>query len=63
LGIGEDSRRESTSNPEEDTLPKPLRASIVSNETVEKPIDNLAGLAEGVDLGGVLFFLRISALA
>jgi hypothetical protein len=38
-------------------------SSPIPNETVEKPIDNLAGIAEGVDLGGVLFFLRISALS
>jgi hypothetical protein len=34
-----------------------------SGETVEKPICDLAGIADGVDFGGILFFMELTALS
>jgi len=41
-----------------------FRVQVVSTrETVEKPICNLAIIADGVDFGRILFFLELSALS
>ena len=36
---------------------------LITNETVEKPDCNLAGIPDGVDIGGILFFLELTALS
>jgi hypothetical protein len=38
-------------------------SSITSRETVEKLIRNLAVILDGVDFGGVFYFLKLTALS